>query len=393
MKAILLADGDDGGLWPLCSGQPRCMIPLLGRSILAHAAVQLAKSGMNQLMVLLPRGSGRGMECLRRDGDLGLEVLWKEVGGPWSQADALRSCASFIDGDDFLLVCGNVVWDFDLGHALALHQARGAIATLTMAYSPTPEQCVAVACDRLGRVVYFEQSPPLARCESVAVSTGITVCAPEVLHYLREDDGDLARDLFPRLLNEGRLWGVSVDGNWKEIRDNAGLLSGAAGLLSHKADCLPKQLERRPGIYSADPLPDGIELVPPCWLASGVCVGTGSLIGPHAVLEEGTKIGPRSLIQRSLLHGATLGERAVLYGAIVGRKAKLASRCVLNEGAVVGAHAELGDNVNLMEGVLVAPGVKIPNDSCLEKQSPERGRGPVAAFGPEENGKNSLYFL
>lgn len=393
MKAILLAGGQGERLWPVCAGEPKYMAPVLGRPLLDRAAAQLARAGVTELMVTLRAGDRAAADCLGEGAAHGLKLCYQEEREPLGTAGAVAACAGFVGGEDFLVVCGDVVWDFDLTPALALHRAQRAAATLTLAHSATPERYGAAACDQMGRVVYFEEKPPLARCESLTVSTGVTVCSPEIFADLEAGE-DLARDLFPKLLGRGTLWGTAVEGYWRDVGTPEDLLLCAAELLSGRGAQDLEPAGGRPGIYSAGPLPEGVDFVPPCWLGPGVSVGSGSLVGPHAILEEGTVIGPRSLVQRSLVDGAELGGRATLYGAVVCRGARAGSYCVLNEGSVVGPAAELGDNVVLMEGAQVAPETQVPSATRLDAGRTARPGGQIPAFGrTEEEGKKSLYFL
>lgn len=391
MKAILLAGGQGSRLWPVCAQQPKCMAPLPGGTVVLRALEQLARAGVDQVMVTLGAGAGMLEDYLRAVSPAGMQVCFHRESEPLGTAGALLACAEFVGEEDFLAVCGDVVWDFDLMPALALHRARGAAVTLTLSHSANPQLYGAAACDRLGQVVYFEEKPPLARCESVAVNTGISVCSPSIFSWLSPGE-DLARDLFPRLLEQGTLWAVPAEGYWKDVGTPADLLACAADLLERRAGPLPDLPERRPGVYSADPLPEQVDFVPPCWLGPDVQVGAGSLIGPHAVLTGGAKVGLRSLVQRSLVDGAVLGGRVTLYGAVLCPGARTGSYCVLNENSVVGPDARLGDNVVLMEGVRVEPGAAVPPAARLTA-GPGDDRLPAFRPGAEEDGKNSLYFL
>lgn len=377
MKAILLAGGQGSRLWPVCAGGAKYMAPLPGGPLLGRTVRELARAGVTDLMITLQAGDCGARDFFRESGTSGLRISFHEEAEPLGTAGAVRACAGFVGDEDFWVVCGDVVWDFDLRPALALHRARSAAATLLLAHSTTPEQFGAAACDRLGRVVYFEEKPPLARCRSVAVNTGITLCSPEIFHALPRS-GDLGRDVFPVLLGRGTLWGTAVEGYWRDVGTPSDLLSCGAELLSGKGGDGLASFRHRPGIYSAGPLPEQVEFIPPCWVGWNVRIGPGSLIGPHTVLGDGTVIGRRSLIQCSLLDGAAIGDRATLYGAVLCRNVRSGNNCVMNDGAVVGPGAVLGDGVTLMEGVRVAPEAYIPHGVRLSRR---------------EDGKNSLYFL
>jgi mannose-1-phosphate guanylyltransferase len=84
-------------------------------------------------------------------------------------------------------------------------------------------------------------------------------------------------------------------------------------------------------------------------IADGTRVAAGAVVGPHAVLGRGCRIGPRARVSASILwERVSLGEHAV------------ASGCVLADDVSVGAHAEVGAGVILQSGAVVAERSKLP---------------------------------
>ena len=89
--------------------------------------------------------------------------------------------------------------------------------------------------------------------------------------------------------------------------------------------------------------PRGHRHPPPAGWGRGWHWSRGGLIGPHAVLERGASVGPRSLVQRSvLLEDARVGARCTLYGAVLAPGASAEDGSVLNEGTLLGAGATAG---------------------------------------------------
>ena len=319
--------------------------PVLGESISTRAVRLLAAAGVDRIAAVCPPGypplpQRAGVRLIRREYDPALGT-----------AGAVRSCAELVGSGDFWLVDGGAVWLLELSAAVQLHRTRGAAATLVLSRRLPGDRRAAVACDRLGRVTYFEARPPLDRCRSMAVYAGLALCSPAV--FDRIPRAGRVEELFPALLEGGRLWGAWTEGYCRRVTDRRDLLDCGVELLSRGGDPRLDALRRRAGIYSASPLPDGVDLIPPCWLGEGVTVGPGSLLGPHAVLERGASVGARSLVQRSLVDGGAVGDWCTLYGAVVCPDARTGKRCVLNEGVILGEHSRLPDGTLLEEGTAV----------------------------------------
>lgn len=341
MNAILLANGGDGQLGA----------PILGERLLVRTARQLARAGVRRLTVALRPGDTAPVRWLGEASIPGLGLCFREVEEGLGTAGAVRICAQPIQGEGIWVVEGGALQMLELAPVAELHRARKAAVTLAMTHSSTPQRCTAVAANRLGQVVYLEEKPPLARCQSVAVSSGVSLFSRDGLEQLPQT-GDLNRDLFPRLMDAGELYAAPSRGFWRLLESPRDLLDCATGLLSGEGDWRGEWFRRRPGLYSVEPLPENVDFIPPCWVGQNVRIGAGSLIGPYAVLEEGTAVGPRSLVQHSYLNGASVGGCSTLYGAVLCRGARAGEGCTFNDGVVVGRDAVVADGTVLGENSL-----------------------------------------
>lgn len=312
---------------------------LLGRSLLEWNALALKEAGVTRLVL-----------ALRPDAEVpGQDVLpasVRRLPAGTGELDALAACASEISSDFFALRAG-LLWDGDLRPARKTHEVGGFPLTQLQLRTEAPVQGGG------GRVLPF----PLQE------GSGLALCSPALLPFLAQAGS--WEELTAHLRSAGVLGRAEVTGRWSRVDSPAALLGAVEGLLSARRvpwDGAPL----RPGIWSRSPIPEDVELVPPCAIGANVALGKGCLIGPHAVLEDGVQVGEHSLVQRSILQEETsVGGRASVYGAVVCRGARLGDGAVLNEGAAVGPDACIGDRAALMEGVRVDPGARVPPSARL----------------------------
>lgn len=339
MKAMILSLGDGSGLWPLPSGGCEAGVPLLGRPILAWIARCLKQAGITELILLL---NPTAQVPLQQE----LPCTVRRAPADGGTAQALLTCADELDGADFLLLPGDMLCSPDLDQPLRAHRkSRRPVSRLVY---PT-----ATAEGRRGRVIPLAQHPVKGWAD-----TGAALVSPGIFPLLRAAEEP---ELFPQLEERTALGTVQAEGYFHRLRTPGELLQAAADLLGGICPCTFDDPPLRTGIWSRSPIPEGVELVPPCRIGANVTLGKGCLIGPHVCLEDGVTVGDHSLIQRSLLQsGVSVGSRATVYGALVCQGAALGHYTVLNEGASVGALASVGDNVILMEGVGVGPGLTVP---------------------------------
>ena len=238
-------------------------------------------------------------------------------------------------------------------------KSGGAQATLALYHHSNPLEYGLVATRPDGRVEAFVEKPAWGQVVTDLVNTGIYVLSPAVLERVPQGQPwDFAKDLFPALLEEeAPVYGCPLEGYWRDLGDCQAYLACTCDALSGKVK-LDHGLEQRgPGVWADQPIPQGVSLVPPCWIGPGVHLEPGCLIGPHVVLERGAWAGEKAMVQRSvLLEGAGAGPRSTLYGAILCRDSTVRRGAVLNEGTVLGENALVEEGAVLLERVKLWPG-------------------------------------
>ena len=313
MKAVILAGGEATRLRPISLTMSKTMTPVLGRPVLEHLICLLRRHGIDEICVTLNRKQERAVLDWLGDGErLGVHLTCCVEEVPLGTAGSVKSCAAFLDGEDILVLSGDSVCDLDLTAAMNFHREKNARATVVICSHPRPLEYGMVLTDQQGRVEQFLEKPSWGQVVTNMVNTGIYILSNGVLERIPEgEERDFARDLFPTMLEQGEaLYAYAAEGYWRDMGDCESYLECAADALSGKVKLEPGLELRQPGVWSADPLPEGVTIVPPCWIGSEVYVGSGSLIGPHVMLERGSRVGRRSLVQRSVLMGAQVGDRA-----------------------------------------------------------------------------------
>ena len=361
MKAVILAGGEGTRLRPLTLDRPKPMAPLFDRPVLEHLLLLLRRCGVTDIAVTL-RYQPQVIRDYFGDGSpWGVSLTYFEETSPLGTAGAVKACASFLDGRDFLVVSGDCVCDFDLRQAVEFHRLREAEATLLLHREPNPLEYGLVLTGQDGRVQRFLEKPGWAQVFTDMANTGLYVLSPKALSLIPRDAAwDFSRDLFPRMLAEERpVYGFAPQGYWCDMGDCGAYLRCMADALEGRVHLEWEGREITPGVWSSSPVPDSALLVPPCWIGRDVSVESGALVGPHTVLGAGSTVGRHAMVQNSALLGASAAEHAALYGAILCPGARAGRSSVLNQGAVLGERAAVGADAILREGVKVWPGLRV----------------------------------
>jgi mannose-1-phosphate guanylyltransferase/phosphomannomutase len=303
---------------------------------------------------------------------------------PLGTAGSVKNCASFLGDETFLVISGDAVCDFNLRSALEFHETRQAEASLLLYQSDSPLEYGLVLTASDGAIRRFLEKPSWGQVVTNMVNTGIYILNASVLDLIPVGTSyDFGKDLFPRMLREGReLFGYAAKGYWCDIGDCGAYLGCASDALSGKVKLDLGAPRISPGVWAASEIPKSVSIVPPCYIGKNVTLGEGALIGPHAVLEERSSVGCRALVQRSVVSSsAVVGDRATLYGAILCQGSRVRHGSVLHEGAVLGEHAVVGERATLAERVRVWPGKEVPADCRLTENITEGVLRSVLRFG------------
>ncbi len=383
VKAVILAGGEGEGLHPLSLGTAPLLLPLLGRPLLEHTIGLLKRHGFADLYVVLDKGTRAALASFGDGSGLGVRLTWVEEERPLGSAGSVKNCLELLGEEDFLVIRGNCLCDLDLGRAARAHRERGALATLVLCRSARPGRSLVTADDR-GRVEGLGEVPIWDRGEGGLTTAGVCILSPAALEALpAAEQPSLGRDLFPALLKRGAgLYSVSLEGCCLEVENCGDYLECVCRALDGRLKVDMGLPQRAPGVWSADPVPKDVTLVPPCWIGAGAELGQGCLIGPHTVVEAGAGVGERAMVQRSVLHPrAWAGPQTTLYGAVLCREAAARRSVVLNEGAVLGANALAEEGAVLLEGVCLWPGQTAPAGCRLRESVTSGSRKGVLRFG------------
>lgn len=342
MKAMILAAGKGTRVQPLTYEMPKPMVPILGKPVMEFLVEELARHGVDQIMVNvshLPEqiehyfGDGRrwgveigySFEGHIEDG----EIISTPVGSAGG-LKRIQEFSGFFD-DTFIVVCGDALIDLDLTQAVRQHWHSGAKASICVnkvAADKVLDYGIVVTDDN-GRITSFQEKPEVEQAKSNLANTGIYILEPEVLDLVPSGiDYDLGSELFPLLVDRQiPFYAIDIPFNWVDI-----------GKLSDYWEVNQKIMQ---GKLRDIELP-GSEIRPGVWLGLNVAIdldnteiegpvfiGSGSQIEPGSRLLGPTWIG----------HGCHIRSGATITRSIVFEHTRIGSGGYLEDAVVSGRHS------------------------------------------------------
>lgn len=203
MRALILAGGKGKRLGALARNVPKPLVEVAGKPIIVRQLELLAEHGVDRVLVLTGHLGDAFPPVLGDGAAWGLELSYRRELTPRGTAGALKDAADFID-DATLVLYGDVVMDVDLTHMMTCHRATDAAATLAVHPNDHPQDSDLVEVDERGMIHRFHPKPrPAGGAYENLVNAALYVVRPELLRHVGDGPEDLARDVFPRLLERG----------------------------------------------------------------------------------------------------------------------------------------------------------------------------------------------
>jgi len=339
------------------------MTPLLGRPVIEHIIGLLKRHGIVDICLTLCYQPQSVMEYFGDGERFGVRLTYFVEKEALGTAGGAKNCMACLGGGDFLVIGGDCVCDLDLSRAIRAHRERSAAATLVLYHHDSPLEYGLVVTDRTGRVERFVEKPRWGEVFTDQINTGIYILSPAVMDRVPEGRSwDFGRDLFPALLRDGvPVYGCPLEGYWCDMGDCRAYLDCTCHALDGRAVLDMGMPRRGRGIWSAQPVPEGVELIAPCWIGEGAVLEKGAQVGPYAVLDRAAKVRGHARVQRSiLLEGAEAGPRSTVSGAVLCPGALVQRGAALRDGAVLGENALVESDAVVLEEVRIWPGQRVP---------------------------------
>lgn len=206
-RALVLAAGRSTRIRTVAGERPKPLLAVGGRTALEWNLCWLAAAGIREVWINL-HYRGDLVRAHAGNGErFGLHVRYSEEEKLLGTAGAIRRLEPELAGADFLVLYGDNVTRGRLDRMIRHHGASSALATLAVFdQRTTPNSGIAggrVVLDPEDRVTELHEG---REHPSPFVSAGVCVFAPAIFAELPPDGtfADLARDIFPALLQQGR---------------------------------------------------------------------------------------------------------------------------------------------------------------------------------------------
>jgi mannose-1-phosphate guanylyltransferase len=373
MKAVVLAGGFGTRLRPLSCTRPKHLFPIGNKSQLDWTIEKLGKSGAKEVILAVNYMADLYVQHFKKSKQKPKITFSRDIpttdkrpiyqrplgtGGPIKNVEKIIGHKK-----PFLVLNGDVLTNIDYAQLMKKHKSKNkAVATIALHKVEDPSRYGAAELTKDNRVLYFIEKPSPQKVPSNLINAGIYVLEPEIFDYIPSGKAvSMEREVFPKLAEEGKLYGYDFEGLWIDIGEPEDYLKANRLWLDNeiKENKIGKDVD----------IEDEVEIKQPSTIGNETTIGAQSEIGPHVTLGEQATIGKGVHIENSIIFpGAIVSDFTSVRNAIIGEAAIVGNWVKIEGDCLIGDHAVIRDNVTLTKGVTVCPWKEV-KESVLTPES------------------------
>ncbi|TSC53440.1 MAG: bifunctional UDP-N-acetylglucosamine pyrophosphorylase / Glucosamine-1-phosphate N-acetyltransferase, partial [Microgenomates group bacterium LiPW_16] len=322
MQAVILVAGASTRFYPL-GEMPKCMIPLLGKPILAHTIASLTKMGITDIILVVGKDSPI-KKFFADGGSYGAKIAYVVQEKPLGMGNALLVASKMIK-EDFFLLNGHH-FDIDEFISLMINKRGEENGVLLGQERENPWEYGVIKVDG-DRVLNLVEKPQRGKEPSKICVVGIYLLTPEFLPFLKKVGPthyqlESALDKFAQ---QKKLKVVVTQKKTVTLKYPWDLLS----LKNYLLDKSPHRISRgakigkgvilvgKMIIEEGATIYENATIKGPVYIGRNVLVGNNALVREGASLEENSRVGALSEVKGSIfLPGSTLGSGFVASSII-----------------------------------------------------------------------------
>ena len=372
MKAVVMAGGFGTRIQPLTNSRPKPMLPIINKPMMEHTMMTLKDLGVKEFIVLLYFKPEIIKDYFGDGSDFGIKITYVVPDDDYGTAGAVKLAEEHIGDNNFIIISGDLVTDFDFQKIFDYHAEKKSKLTITLTSVDNPLEFGVVIANEEGKIEKFLEKPSWGEVFSDTINTGIYVIEPEILQYIpKNEEFDFAKDLFPRLMREGiDLMAGYADGYWRDVGNPESYRDVYDDILTGKVDLKArgeKNILSDAVLYCEETytFDKSIEFVGMVVLGKNVTLEKGVKLN-NVVIGDNVSIGKDCKIRSTVIwNDVHIGRKAILDGCVICNNNEIGKNVTAKAGMILAEGCEVGQLVSVEKDVIIWPEKLIEDASII----------------------------
>jgi len=348
MKAIVMAGGFGTRIQPLTHSVPKPMLNILNRPMMQHIIERLRDAGIVDIVILLYFKPEIVTNYFGDGSAFGVRINYVLPDDDYGTAGAVKKAEEFLQGEEFMIVSGDLVTDFDFNEIIAFHKKKQSKLTITLTPVADPLQFGVVITTPDGKIQKFLEKPSWSEVFSDTINTGIYILSPEILDYIPANTNyDFGKELFPSLMRDGvTLWGPILHGYWRDVGNPESYRDVQKDIMDGKVKLSFRGERKQIGTATV-------------YVEEGALIEGGVVFDGIVTIGKGSTIKKDAKLQNCAIgQNSEVGERTILSDCTVWENVIIGSKCEI-ENSVICDKVQIGREVHITQGAIVAEATEV----------------------------------
>ena len=219
-RALILAGGKGLKMRPFTYEMPKALIPLNGRPVLEHIIESLRRYDIRELVISI---GYQGQKIKQHFGDgskYGVRIVYLDQGkNETGTAQPVLHAKKLFGNQPFVVYYGDVLANVDLVDMIDYHLSTDALVTMALT-SVNRSSDWGVVRVQGSKVYSLLEKPDHRKNLSHVINAGVYIFEPKALEHF-DSATKLERDVFPKLVEQGKLAGYLFAGQWFDVGNPA----------------------------------------------------------------------------------------------------------------------------------------------------------------------------
>lgn len=375
MKAVVMAGGFGTRIQPLTNSIPKPMLPIMNRPMMEHTIVSLRNLGITEFIILLYFKPEIIKNYFKDGSAWGINITYVVPDDDYGTAGAVKKAQEYIGDENFIIISGDLVTDFDFQQIFDYHKFKKSKLTITLTSVENPLEFGVVIANEEGKIEKFLEKPSWGEVFSDTINTGIYIIEPEILEYIPKNENfDFAKDLFPLLMKQGiDLMAGYAQGYWRDVGNPESYRDVYEDILAGKIKFniggeVVKYLDGVLICEEDNTLDESVEVIGVVLIGKNVVVKKGSKLS-NVVIGNNVIIGDSSKIANTVIwDDVEIGKNAKLDGCVICCNNLIGKNVTAKSGLILAQGCEIGELVTIEKDVTIWPN-KVIEDAAIVSRS------------------------
>lgn len=358
-KAIILSGGWGTRLRPLTCTIPKTLIPIVNKPVIERQILLLKSAGVKEVVLAVSVMDDVIKRYFKDGENLGIKILYTIEKHPAGTAGAIKLAEPYLKDENFFMLNGDIIMNFDLGEMLQFHTKNKGIGTIAgKIVEDTSRYGVLIEDNETHQLLEFlekdEYSPPNDKVVPMPINAGVYLLEPEIFAFIEPNKKvSIEKQVFPKVAKEKKLFYYPINGIWNDVGKPYDLLQANILLMNDLIKNLDGSVKSLID-FSADIHPSS-EIHPPCTIGENVVIHGDCKIGPNVIIGDNVLIENHTELSDCIIYNEVYISNNVKI-----EKAIIADNCNIRENVVIKGNNEklviLASFVEVLKNLeLIAP--------------------------------------